>query len=408
MPIIFVHGVANRPGPDQKAGQEERAVFFRETVGKTVLKSSNATVYQPFWGDQVPPFPKDNPIIPPVKPGKGFTAFGANSFGAETFGAASGPLQGVTVGAGEVPQNERLVTLARRSFTEAIDVVWQECLQREDVKDNPESEAAIIDAGKTASKYAEANPQPDWVKKAADDDAFIEELMKNLKNWSAPGAHEPAIAGMQAFGFFDNVTGWLKGAANTVAQKIVDIPNDALLRAFRPSLSQGLVNFFGDVFFYQTYRGTKEAPGKIPQVVMDALRAARKEADHKNEPLVVVGHSMGGNILYDILTYYGADLKVDVLATVGCQASVFKQLNLFKSQEGGQFAGDTKAPKPVNVAKWMNIFDPQDILSFAFEPEFEGVKDYFFESPGGVLGAHGDYFKKVRFYERLVARIQEA
>ena len=53
------------------------------------------------------------------------------------------------------------------------------------------------------------------------------------------------------------------------------------------------------------------------------------------------------------------------------------------------------------------MFDPQDILSFAFEPEFDGVTDYFYESPGGLRGAHGDYFQGIRFYERLVARLRK-
>ena len=298
---------------------------------------------------------------------------------------------------------KRLLSVAKRSFPEAIDLLWHETSLGPDVHGDADREATLLAAGTAASVYAQENPSPDWVHGVADDNAFLEELIKELEKWGQSGAPKPPS--VQPFGALDDLLGWLKGAAQTVQQKLVDIPTDALLRAFRPGLTKGLVLFFGDILFYQNTRGAERYPGQIIQTILKSLQEARAQADAKGEKLVVVGHSMGGNILYDIFTYYAKALVVDAFITVKCQASLLKQMKVFRIQENGAFGSGQKAPKPDNVKSWFNIFDPQDILSFAFEPDFNGVTDYVFETLGGVLGAHGGYFERVRFYERMVARL---
>jgi hypothetical protein len=396
MPLVFIHGVANRPGPDYQKAVETRDAFFRETVLKRTLANPKSKIFNPMWSADIPNFSKTNPIIPPIDIKGNFKAFGTETLQED---------QSVIVGSAP-PAEMVLLTLARQSFPDLVDRIWQETLQDQALADDEEKQALAIDAGTLASIYAENHPAPTWLADVQDDREFLERLEIELEALKTQPVATPGAADVQAFGPLANAWGWVKGGAAKVKQKAVDVPTNSLLRSVRPGLTEKLIHFFGDVFYYQTYRGDKATPGPIPKLIIDTLEQARATGK-PGEKLIVVGHSMGGNIAYDVLTHFRPGIKVDELVTVGSQASVFKQLDLFMEQIHGTIPKKDggKAPRPPGVGRWMNIFDPQDILSFAFAPEFENVTDYAFESPGGATSSHGDYFKRIRFFERLVQRL---
>jgi hypothetical protein len=397
MPLAFIHGVANRPGPDYDKAVETRNSFFSQTVLKRILKDSRQKIFNPMWSAEIPNFSKSNPVIPPIDFKGEFAAFGATSALED---------DEPVIFAKDTPKEKILLTLARQSFPDVIDKIWDETLQHQELAGEPVKQGLAVDAGAVASAYAKAHPKPAWLSQIADDDEFLDRLEIELEASKATLPPPAAGNGIQAFGALSSAWGWIKDGADKVKQKATDVPTDALLRNIRPGLTEKLIHFFGDVFYYQTYRRDKSNPGKIPALIIDTLEKARA-ATKPGEKLIVVCHSMGGNIAYDVLTHFRPDIKVDEFVTVGCQASVFKQLDLYVEQILGNMPkkDEGKAPKPPGVGRWMNIFDPQDILSFAFAPEFEDVEDYAFESVGGATSAHGDYFKRIRFYERLVERL---
>jgi hypothetical protein len=74
---------------------------------------------------------------------------------------------------------------------------------------------------------------------------------------------------------------------------------------------------------------------------------------------------------------------------------------------GADGSNPGKAARPLKVKRWLNVYDPQDILSFVFNPEFNDVEDFAFDSPGGPFTAHGDYFLRASFFDRLLKRLLE-
>ena len=78
--------------------------------------------------------------------------------------------------------------------------------------------------------------------------------------------------------------------------------------------------FLGDVFTYLDQRGDCSHPGPIVSDVIQTLESAAKAGS----PLVVVAHSMGGEIVYDVLSYYRPDIRVHKLVTVGSQVGCSK------------------------------------------------------------------------------------
>jgi pimeloyl-ACP methyl ester carboxylesterase len=127
----------------------------------------------------------------------------------------------------------------------------------------------------------------------------------------------------------------------------------------------------------------------------------------RDGPLVVVAHSMGGNIAYDILSHFRPDLHIDTLVTVGTQVGLFEELKLFASSNRDlPTPAVPRLPALPNVDRWINVVDRGDVLAYRADPIFDGVDDY--EYPSDAPWAHGAYFRQPNFHERLASRVQKA
>ena len=130
---------------------------------------------------------------------------------------------------------------------------------------------------------------------------------------------------------------------------------------------------------------------------------SRSGADEK---LIVVAHSMGGNIVYDILSHFDPSIKIDALITVGSQVALFKELRLYAEDKSPKVDAGV-ARKPDCVGTWLNVFDPLDVLGFAASGVFKGVHDFAFSTQASALDAHSTYFLRPTFHERLRERLVE-
>jgi pimeloyl-ACP methyl ester carboxylesterase len=139
--------------------------------------------------------------------------------------------------------------------------------------------------------------------------------------------------------------------------------------------------------------------------VKDALAEADVLRTETGEPLIVVAHSMGGNIVYDLLTSSLTGLHVDTFVTVGSQVAVLEELKLFRSSDPAipKSSSMKMVPKPANIGRWLNVFDTHDPLAFAIGRVFDDVEDYRFAT--GRVWAHGGYFLEPTFHQRLGVRL---
>jgi hypothetical protein len=161
----------------------------------------------------------------------------------------------------------------------------------------------------------------------------------------------------------------------------------------------------GDVFVYLKEGDVRD---KIRACVREPILAARSDAAAANEPLILMGHSLGGVILYDMLSSpqsagLPSDLKVDVFFSIGSQPGLFEEMGLFEFKDPGA----SSTPTPPGVKAWLNIFDPIDVFGFRAVPIFANARDFAFDSVTGLLSAHTTYFKRPQFYARMRARLNE-
>lgn len=145
-----------------------------------------------------------------------------------------------------------------------------------------------------------------------------------------------------------------------------------------------------DVFVYTTRRGVADA---VDEVVREALT---------EEPTVVVAHSLGTVVAYNVLRNEPRPLGVPLLVTLGSPlgiSAVRRQLV------------PLKAPK---AAAWFNAFDPHDIVAlnpldtdhFAISPPIENKCDVdnSTDNRHGISGYLSDPVVARRIHDALTGR----
>ncbi len=166
--------------------------------------------------------------------------------------------------------------------------------------------------------------------------------------------------------------------------------------------------FLGDVMSYLSGRGTPEAPGEIMRRVIDGLLTARQQGQ-ADEPLIVLTHSMGGQLMYDALTSFlpadprAAGLRVDFWCACGSQVGVFREMGQFIERQPLPTTALLDSP---HAGYFWNVWSYSDFLSFRTEEIIVGAHDTAFPFLGNVRSDHMAYLHDTRFYRALAAKIQ--
>jgi hypothetical protein len=169
-----------------------------------------------------------------------------------------------------------------------------------------------------------------------------------------------------------------------------DLASDAFTMALRNGLRNrimpGLSRFLGDVLAWFAHR----------QAILARVDQAVQEAE-TGDPLVLVGHSLGGVIAFEYCLQANRD--VELLATVGSQVGFFGELGVLPVVMPA--AG--KLPAPARVRSWRNLYDPDDALSFLAAPVFTRVRDIELDTGAPFPAAHSEYWNLPSTYGLLAA-----
>jgi hypothetical protein len=188
---------------------------------------------------------------------------------------------------------------------------------------------------------------------------------------------------------------------NKTIESLIQFPtrfaNNALLYKFRANLHKNIARFLGDILVYLNQRSDQEPYGPITSTVLNSIDTATKL--YPDEKLIIVTHSLGGIILYDILTYYKPDLVVDAWISTGGQIGQFEEMKLFKASNP-ELKSPQKIALPPNIRRWLNIYNPLDVLSFITQPIFTGcIRDQKYVAGSSLFAAHMEYFQGPALYK---------
>lgn len=392
MPFVYVHGVNNRKGAEYDLEGQVRAAFLQQIVAPAVGINPIHTVYAPYWGGDGVSFWRNLEVIP--KEGH-----------VESFGVGDSdfsPSLGIGVADGVVQNNDSFDALARRRPDVAIDILFDAAIQEAQSKDD------IYVVAKAYQLAQDRLVDPTWLAECTRDNV-LDLVFEGINPMQDAGGNE-------AFGS-SGLWSMLGEGAKRLVLLGPDQLSHAVVSASRQSLTRNIATFIGDAFRYLAERGDGTTPGPIAAAVLDSLRAAFDLARAEDEPLVVISHSFGGEIVYDILTHYAeeSDLEIDVWVTVGSQVGLFEEMSLLWTSPGR--TDRTAIPReailsPKRAKRWLNIIDTNDVLGFLVLPTFTGalpdtVHDFKYNTSFPVTSAHSGYFKWPSFYKRLAQRINE-
>jgi hypothetical protein len=194
-------------------------------------------------------------------------------------------------------------------------------------------------------------------------DALVDALAEKLS-----GASTRSISGWLT----SKVVNWAKPRATRY------------LRERRFGLTGDSLPAIGDILLYQR-RG-----GEILRLIADDLAKCPK-------PVLAIGHSLGGIMLVDLLSRQPAP-AVSLLVTVGSQSPL---LYLIDALEGLR-PNDPNSAGP--FTPWLNIYDPNDVLSFCAERIFAGranIHDRMVRSEVPFPESHSAYWRQDGLYETI-------
>ncbi|MGP3973879.1 hypothetical protein ACTWQF_07480 [Streptomyces sp. 8N114] len=162
---------------------------------------------------------------------------------------------------------------------------------------------------------------------------------------------------------------------------------------WRGRLTTGSVPALGDILRYQARGGPLRA---------DLL--SHITADPR--PTVVIGHSLGGIALVDLLAMSAENPEllggIKLLVTVGSQAPFLHEL--------GALTGlPPNAALPAGFPPWLNIYDSKDLLAYRAQPVFPDavhVSDHEVNTRQPFPVCHSAYWKLDAVYERIADEIE--
>ena len=150
-----------------------------------------------------------------------------------------------------------------------------------------------------------------------------------------------------------------------------------------PSLSL----FLGDVMAW--FRNREKILERVDSAVTKAGTA---------DPLVLVGHSLGGVIAFEYCAQASRD--VTFLATVGSQVGFFGELGVLSPEVR---VPDGKLQVPARIGTWRNYYDTDDSLAFLAKPVFDRVADVQIDTKAPFPIAHSEYWNLSDTYQKLAA-----
>lgn len=354
--LVFVHGVNTRTGGGYDKRKKRRHQKFREICFRT----EKVEFFEPYWGKFGVPVDEFVTIPDPRRPSPDWL-----------------------VKERHVSDSRLLVERATVDFVGVVNAIGVRIAE----SDLSGAEAWSDAIGEMLVSVPEASGEggeaPGWVAECKTDADLLERLQSEVVR--ATPSDKQAMLDAKAAIFGGMLPSFL----------------ERLIRGLTPAVAV----FTGDILCYH-HDGS--ARRNIQEVVTQSIVDA--QCSHDPGRLILVGHSLGGVILYDLLTNEcvveqieaatGKPLQVDLFLGVGTQVGLFREFGTVAPLPDGLIGRDGK------VRYWWNVYAPLDALAFRAAPVFPDCHDYQVDIDAGIINAHTAYFSSALFYKKLSRRLE--
>jgi hypothetical protein len=159
-------------------------------------------------------------------------------------------------------------------------------------------------------------------------------------------------------------------------RKILDYLNEQLEKIFLnddltinyASISDFIIHhFFRDLeTYYQNYcvrRSKQDCPAKL--AICSHLAKTLKK--HRRKKILLIGHSMGSIIAYDVLSQYATKVPIDTFVSIGSPLGIpaIKSKLAADFNNGASHPEGLKTPKSIQT-NWYNLADLKDKIAFDY------------------------------------------
>ena len=150
--------------------------------------------------------------------------------------------------------------------------------------------------------------------------------------------------------------------------------NDDMSLNFKSVTDQIIHHYFEDLetYYAQTESHVGQGEQQTREIIQERLLKILQE--NKKKEILLLAHSMGSIIAYDVLTKYDPEIRVHTLVSIGSPLGVPPIVSriLSKQQNSKNGAGNIKTPENI-TSKWFNISDPEDkvALDHTLADDFE-------------------------------------
>lgn len=447
MPLVFIHGVNVREGDEYAQDMELRNRLFADVFYKILGRDvPDSAILSPYWGELAPTGSNNNPYLPNLPNLPKINLQGLQERRRRIRALLPEAAKKIF---GKTP-NPLLALAKSGSMEEMIDLMVS--VAHDDMKNEQDKDKKLKSLSKFAylstrwrQKFQGRKEQLDWLNSISSDEELLDRLQKetelspaelnlrasvNTREWVR---NRLALSKERIAGRIDKLRALRQtsrekirarlelsrtrinkarkvargGAKATVATARKLTSNVAALAISNPArkiFHAQMSAFIGDSFFYFGSRGERFEPGSVPALCIQAIEDAAAMRTPEDPDLIVVAHSMGSNIICDIVSYFAPSLEIDLVLTVGAQFPLFADLDMFPG-----FAADERPiPKPPAAVNWINFYDPNDFLGYSAEGVFDGIVDVPFSSGRFGVTTHADYFKFVSFFELMAHTVCDA
>jgi hypothetical protein len=165
---------------------------------------------------------------------------------------------------------------------------------------------------------------------------------------------------------FGNVGDWIASALDSAVGAVLGKVGGKLNAYLRKSLMPSLAEFLGDAFVYQSNQ--EGIQGRLWEKVGEG---APGWGESEDRPIRVIAHSLGGLIAFDAaLASAPKQLWIRNFITLGSQPALFHVLHPRGGLPAYQPDPPAKVPLPPSIRRWLNLWDPLDVLAFSVAKVF--------------------------------------
>ncbi|MFC1884143.1 hypothetical protein ACFL2O_05175 [Thermodesulfobacteriota bacterium] len=151
--------------------------------------------------------------------------------------------------------------------------------------------------------------------------------------------------------------------------------NDDMSLNFSSITDRIIRQYFGCLEAYYSKSILVDGRGKIPakDLIREKLSSVLRRHDGKD--ILLIGHSMGSIIAYDVLTQSVPDIQIDTFITIGSPLGLPMVVSKIFSEQRGEKTDIKNVRTPDNIVKyWYNFSDIEDkvALDHTLNDDYEG------------------------------------